>query len=54
MSCFSWKYKSIDDFVKDRLIITTATTGIFFRLKAANIKQPKASLETMDIMKLAG
>ena len=45
--------KNIEDSIKDGLIITATATGIFFSLKAANVKPPKASLETMDIMKLA-
>ena len=52
MSNFSWK-KNIEDFIKDGLIITATTTAVFFALKAANGKQPKASLDAMDIMKLA-
>ena len=36
------------------MIITTAAMGIFFALKAANVKPPKASLDAMDIMRLAG
>ena len=52
MSSFDWK-KNIEDSIKDRLIITATTTGIFFTLKAANVKPPKASLDAMDIMKLA-
>ena len=40
--------------IKDRLIITVTTTRIFFVLKAANVKPPKASMDAMDIMKLAG
>ena len=36
------------------MIITATRTGIFYVLKAANIKPPKASLDTMLIMKLAG
>ena len=43
--------KKIEDSVKDGLIITATTTGIFHVL---NIKPPKASLDAMDIMKLAG
>ena len=46
--------KNIEDSIKDRLIITITTTGIFYALKAANIKPPKAYLDPMDIMKLAG
>ena len=56
MSSFGWK-KIVEDSIKDRLIITAAviiTAGIFFALKAANVKPPKASLDAMDIMKLAG
>ena len=56
MSSFGWK-KNDEDSIKDRLIITAAviiTAGIFFALKAANVKPPKASLDAMDIMKLAG
>ena len=45
--------KNVDDSVKDGLIITATTTGIFYVLKAANVKPPNASLGTMDIMKLA-
>ena len=52
MSSFDWK-KSIEDSIKDGLIITATTTGIFFALKATNVKPPKASLDAMDIMKLA-
>ena len=36
------------------MIITATTTGIFYVLKTANVKSPKASLYAMDIMKLAG
>ena len=46
--------KSIADSVKDRLIIKATATRIFHILKAANVKPPKASLDAMDIMKLAG
>ena len=53
MSSFDWK-KNIEDYIKDGLIITTTTTGIFFALKAANLKPPKASLDAMDIVKRAG
>ena len=53
MSRFDWK-KNIEDSIKDGLIITTTATGIFFALKAANVKPPMASLDTMGIMKLAG
>ena len=53
MSSFDLK-KNIEDSLKDRLIITIGATGIFFRLKAANIKPPKASLDAMDIIKRTG
>ena len=53
MSSFNWK-KNIEDSIKDGLIISAATTGIFFALKAANAKPPKASLDAMDIIKLTG
>ena len=46
--------KNIEDSIKDGLIITVTTTGIFYVIKADNIKPPKASLNAMDIMKLAG
>ena len=52
MTGFDWK-KNIENSIKDELIITTATIGIFFALKAANVKSPKASLDARDIMKLA-
>ena len=47
MTSFDWKKNIVDG-----LIITAATTGIFFALKAANVKPSKASLDAMDIMKL--
>ena len=53
MSSFDWK-KSVEDSIKDGLITTVTTTGIFYVLKAANVKPPKASLDVMDIMKIAG
>ena len=52
MSSFDRK-KNIKDSINDGLIIIATTTGIFFTLKAANIKLPKASLDAIDIMKLA-
>ena len=45
--------KNIEDSIKDGLIITVTTTGIFFPLNVANVKPPKASLDAMDIMKVA-
>ena len=53
MSSFDWK-KSVEDSIKDGLITTVTMTGIFYVLKAANVKPPKASLDVMDIMKIAG
>ena len=47
MTSFDWKKN-----IEDGLIITAATTRIFFALKEANIKPSKASLDTMNIMKL--
>ena len=44
MSSFDWK-KTIEDSIKDGLIINVTTTGIFFALKAASVKPPKASLD---------
>ena len=38
-----WK-RNVEDSVKDGLIITATTTGIFYVLKAANVKPPKASV----------
>ena len=52
MSSFDWK-KNIEDSLRDGLIITIGTTGIFFEQEAASKKPPKASLDAMDIMKLA-
>ena len=53
MSSFDWK-KNIEDSIKDGLIITATTTRIFYVLEAANVKPPKASLDPMDIIKIAG
>ena len=33
--------------------MTATTAWIFYALKAANVKPPKASMDAMDIMKLA-
>ena len=52
MSSFDWK-KNVEDSIKDGLIITVTTSTIFFALKAANAKPPKAFMDDMDIMKLA-
>ena len=53
MASFDWK-KSIEGSIKDGLIITATSTGIFYVLKAANVKPPKAPLGAMDIVKLSG
>ena len=42
MASFDWK-KNIEDCIKDGLVITATTTGIFYALKAASVKPPKAS-----------
>ena len=52
MASFNWK-ENIEDFLKDGLIITAITTGIFFALKTASLKPPMESLDAMDIMKIA-
>ena len=52
MASFDWK-KNIEDSIKDGLIITATTTGIFYVLKAAGMRPPKASLDAMDIMRLS-
>ena len=53
MSGFEWK-KNIEDSIKDGIIITAATTRMFFALKTANVEPPKGYLDAMDIIKLAG
>ena len=45
--------KNVEDSIKDGLIITATTTGIFYVLKVANVKPPKESLDAMNIMKIA-
>ena len=52
MASFDWK-KEIEDSLKDGFIIIIGAARIFYGLKAANIKPPKASLDAMDIMKIA-
>ena len=49
--CFE---ENLEDSIKDGLIITATTTEIFYVLKTANVKPPKASLDALDIMKRAG
>ena len=46
--------KNIEDSLKDGLIITIGAAGIFFTLKAANVKPTRASLDAMDLLKLTG
>ena len=53
MSSFDWK-KNIEDSIKDGLIVTIRAAGIFYGLKAAKVKPPKASLDAMDSLKLTG
>ena len=53
MGSFDWK-KNIEYSIKDGLIRTITTAGIFYTLKATHVKPPKASLDAIDIMKLAG
>ena len=53
MSSFDWK-KNIEDSLKYGLIITIGAAGIFFDLKAADVKPPKASLDVMDLLKHTG
>ena len=52
MSSFDWK-KNSGNSIKDGLIITATSTRVFLVLNAADIKPPKASLDTIDIMKIA-
>ena len=51
MSSFDWK-KNIEGSIKDGVIITVTTIGLFFALKAAGMKPPKAAMDAMDVMKL--
>ena len=53
MSSFDWK-KNFEDSLKDGLTKTIRAAGIFFKVKVANVKPPNASLDAMDILKLAG
>ena len=53
MASFDWR-KNIEDSLNDGLIITIETVRIFFGLKVANVKPPKASMDAMDILKLTG
>ena len=51
MSSFDCK-KNVEDSIKVGMTITAEATRIFFALKVANVKPPKASLDVMDIMTL--
>ena len=53
MTSLDWK-KNVEDSIRTGLIITATTTRIFFALKAANVKPPKASLDAIDIIKFSG
>ena len=53
MASFYWK-KSIEDSIKDGLIIIVTTTRMFYVLNAAIVKLPKVSMDAMDILKIAG
>ena len=53
MTSFDWK-KDIEDSLRDGLFITIGATGIFFGVKAANIKPPKASVDAKNVIKLTG
>ena len=53
MASFDWK-KNIEDSIKDGLIITIGAARMFFGLKAANVKPPKASLDALELLKLTG
>ena len=53
MASFDWT-KNIEDSLKDGLIIFIGAAGIFYGLKVANVKPPKASLDAIDVLKLAG
>ena len=53
MNSFNWR-RNTEDSKKYGLIITVTTIRIFFVLKTRNVKPLKASLNTMDIMKLIG
>ena len=51
MASFDWK-KNVENSIKDGVFITVTTTGLFFALKAAGMKPPKAAMDAMDVMKL--
>ena len=53
MISFDWK-KNVEDSIKDGLIVRATITAIFYALKVENVKPPKASMDAMNIMRLAG
>ena len=53
MISFDWK-KNVEDSIKDGLIVRATITAMFYALKAENVKPPKASMDAMNIMRLAG
>ena len=53
MISIDWE-KNIEDSIKNELIITATTAGIFYVIKVANVKPPKAFLDAINIIKLAG
>ena len=44
--------KNLEDSLKEGLIITASTVGIFWLLKMAKVQPPKAALDAQDILKL--
>ena len=46
--------KNMEDSIKEGLIITGSTVGIFWLLKMAKVQPPKAALDAQDIIKLGG
>ena len=44
--------KNLEDSLKEGLLITGSTVGIFWLLKLAKINPPKAALDAQDIIKL--
>ena len=47
--------KNLEESIKERLVITGATVGIFWLLKMSKITSPpKATLDASDIIKLSG
>ena len=47
--------KNLEESIKEGLVITGATVGIFWLLKMSKITSPpKATLDTSDIIKLSG